>query len=382
MGTRRANGEGTITHRADGRWHGRVAYEDPVTGERKRISVYGKTAKEARTKLAAARKRIEVGQPAHDAKVTVAEWLNTWRTSALEVSDRAATTKALYTSLSRKHLEQGPMSTITLDRLRPNDIETLLVYLRDDQKLAASSRRSVYAVLRQALDTAVRDGLLATNPATRVQRPRVERQEAVHISATDLTALLRATEASRYHRAIVLVAGTGLRRGEACALGWDDLDLTEGLLRVRGTVSRVGGRLVVAAPKTDRSRRTVPLSIELVAMLRAHRTTQNAERLRAGEHWVNTGRVFTTELGTVVDPRNLLRVVESAAKSAGLPDDVGVHTLRHSAAVAWLESGVHIKAVADLLGHSSIAITGDIYGHTTDQTARSAISGLSKALGL
>lgn len=91
--------------------------------------------------------------------------------------------------------------------------------------------------------------------------------------------------------------------------------------------------------------------------------------------------MFTTEFGGPVDPRNLLRTIELTASKAGL-DGVGVHTLRHSAAVAWLEAGVHIKAVADLLGHSSISITGDIYGHTSDATTRAAIDGLSDALGL
>jgi integrase len=95
----------------------------------------------------------------------------------------------------------------------------------------------------------------------------------------------------------------------------------------------------------------------------------------------DTGLVFTTELGGPVDPRNVLRTIEIAAEKARLKD-VGGHTLRHSAAVAWLEAGAHIKAVADLLGHSSIAITGDIYGHTSDATTRAAIEGLSDALGL
>jgi integrase len=91
--------------------------------------------------------------------------------------------------------------------------------------------------------------------------------------------------------------------------------------------------------------------------------------------------VFASEFGTPVDPRNILRTIQNAAQKAGM-SDIGVHTLRHSAAVAWLETGVHIKAVADLLGHSSIAITGDIYGHTSDDTARAAVEGLAGQLGL
>lgn len=172
-----------------------------------------------------------------------------------------------------------------------------------------------------------------------------------------------------------------MRRGEALALRWSDVDLDNGTVTVRGTLGRIGGRLVVSEPKTDRSRRTVPIGAPLVAMLRAQRKQQAAEQLRAANQWENSGLVFTTEFGTPVEPRNILRTVETAAAKAGM-EGVGVHTLRHSAAVAWLEAGVHIKAVADLLGHSSIAVTGDIYGHTSDDTARAAVDGLIGTLGL
>ncbi len=179
----------------------------------------------------------------------------------------------------------------------------------------------------------------------------------------------------------MLIASTGLRKGEALALAWDAVDLDSGVLLVSATISRIGGRLLITEPKTARSRRTVPLNPAVVTMLRRHRTNQTAERLRSANQWQNSGLVFSTELGGPVDPRNLLRVIEVAAKAAKV-DGVGVHTLRHSAAVAWLESGVHIKAVADLLGHSSIAITGDVYGHTSDDAARAAIDSLASRLGL
>jgi integrase len=118
-----------------------------------------------------------------------------------------------------------------------------------------------------------------------------------------------------------------------------------------------------------------------VTALKGWRTQQLQERLAAGDQWTDTGMVFATEFGTMLDPRNLLRTVELAARKAGI-ENVGAHSLRHSAAVAWLEAGVHIKAAADLLGHSSIAITGDIYGHVSDDTARAAVDGLGAALGI
>lgn len=116
-------------------------------------------------------------------------------------------------------------------------------------------------------------------------------------------------------------------------------------------------------------------------MLKRHRKKQVAERLRAGDQWRDTGLVFATEFGGMVDPQQLLRAVKAAAKAVGV-EAVTPHSLRHSAATMWLESGTHIKAVSDLLGHSSISITGDVYGHTSDDTARRAVDGLAQSLGL
>lgn len=377
---KRANGEGNVRQRADGRWEGSVSYVDPATEKRKRAYVYGKTAAEARRELRKVRKRIEDGQPAKDAPDTVASWLKRWRESSLAASDRKATTKSLYAGLSRKHLEATDIGGKRLDRLKPSDVEALIVELRGN-KLADSTVRQVYTVLRQALDVAVRDGLLASNPSAKVKRPGVARQEARYLPAADVARLLDAARGLRYYVAVLVMASTGLRRGEVAGLLWSDVDLDKGELTVRHTLSRVDGALVLTEPKTDRSRRRVPLHAGVVTALKGWRTQQLQERLAAGDQWTDSGVVFATELGTMVDPRNMLRTVELAAAKAGI-ENVGAHTMRHSAAVAWLESGVHIKAAADLLGHSSISITGDLYGHTSDDTARAAVDGLGTALGL
>jgi integrase len=339
--TRRAYSEGTVTRRADGRWMARLAY---------------------------------VGVQQH------------WRRATARHRRGSCTPR-----LCRKHLEPEPFGALALDRLRPSDIEAPILDMRaatkpgmrtdDDTEpepvraMSDSTIRSTYTVLRSALHGAVRDGLLARNPAALVKRPAVEHREARHLDADDVSALLTAAAGSRYHPALTLIAATGLRKGEALALRWDAVDLDAGTLAITATLARIDGELVVSQPKTARSRRIVPLRPGIVWLLKRHRTAQIEERLRAGNQWQDTGLVFTTELGTPVDPRNLLRVVETAAKSAGV-DGIGVHTLRHSAAVAWLEHGVHIKALADLLGHSSISVTGDTYGHTSDGAARSPVDAL------
>lgn len=389
---RRANGEGSVRKRSDGKgWEARLGYTDPETGTRKRVSLYASTAKGVRAKLKETQKRLDVGAPVRDATKGLDTWLATWRVTTLEASDRKDSTKALYSSLSAKHLEPAPFGATTLAKLKPSDIEALVLSMRAKYKedgtraLSDSTIRTTYTVLRAALDGAVRDGLLARNPAAVVKRPGVERTEAKHVDAIDVTALLSAAKESktRYYAPMALIAATGLRKGEALALQWADLDLDrdKGSLNVRGTLSRVGGKLTVTEPKTQRSRRTVPLSPSVVSLLTAHRLTQDAEKEEAANLWRENGLVFATEFGAPVDPRNMLRAVEVAAKRAGLTNVV-VHTLRHSAAVSWLESGTHIKAVADLLGHSSIAITGDVYGHTSDETARSAVLGLTDTLAL
>ena len=139
------------------------------------------------------------------------------------------------------------------------------------------------------------------------------------MDADGVAAVLRAAETSRYYPALVLIAATGLRKGEALALSWDPgiVNLDEGWLKVRKTVGRVGAELVFSEPKTDRSRRTVPLSPAVVGDAAPAPTDQKAERLRAGDQWQETGLVFTTEFGTPVDPRNFLRVIEDGGEGCG-----------------------------------------------------------------
>ncbi len=395
-----ANGEGSIYKRMRGGRHtgyiGAISYTDD-TGQHKRHVVYGKTRADVRGKMKQACERLDKGAVVKDSKRTLADWLAHWRATTLAASDRKESTRELYANLCRRHLEPEPFGAIRLDKLKPSDIEALVLAMRAKTKpgkriennpnpepvraLSDATIRQTYTVLRAGLDGAVRDGLLAKNPAAAVKRPGIARREARHASAVDVNKLLLCADGLRYRNLLVLIAATGLRRGEALALHWSEVDLNAGLLVVRGTLGRVGGKLVITEPKTDRSRRTVPIAPPLVAMLQAHRADQDAERHAAANQWQDHGLVFASEFGTPVDPRNILRTIQIAAHKAGM-SGIGVHTLRHSAAVSWLESGVHIKAVADLLGHSSIAITGDTYGHTSDGIARAAVEGLTDQLGL
>ena len=163
---------------------------------------------------------------------------------------------------------------------------------------------------------------------------------------------------------------------------WDDIDIGNKQLRVRHTLSRVGGQTTISSPKTSKSRRTLPLSDGLVALLEEQRVGQDAERRIAGSQWRGQGLVFTTELGLPMVSRNVLRTILRSAKRVGITRPVGVHSLRHSAATAMIEAGVNLKAVADLLGHADIRMTANTYGHVTDDAARRAMDSLTSAMGL
>ncbi len=374
---RRGNSEGSAPRRRpDGRWQINLRVTDE-SGRASRHTVYGDTAQEARDKAAEIRRRVEGGQPARDRRETVAAFTLHWIDTTLQASERKRNTKVMYAGVARTHILGSSLAGLSLDRVRPSHVEGWVVELRR-KGLAESTIRSAYTILRAVLDTAVRDGALAANPAAAIRRPRVTAKEAPHLTPAQVAELLRAAEGSRYAPLFALLVHTGLRRGEALALQWSDVDLGKGILRVRGTLSRIDGELTITEPKTARSKRFIPISEPAERLLRRVHAAQAEERWLAGSAWRQTGFVFTTEFGEPCDPRNAFRALRAAAVKAGLPQ-AGLHTLRHSAASVMLTRGVPLKVVSDILGHSSIAITGDIYGHVSPDVARQAMDTLGDA---
>lgn len=360
----------------DGIWTASLSYRDAQSESKRRV-VYGKTQAEARSKLRDVRQRLDVGAPVKDAKTTVAAWLADWTAKALLASDRKQATRDLYATVARVHLVPT-LGHLALDRLRPSDVEALVVAKRQEG-LSGSTVRTIYTVLRAALDVAVRDGLVRTNVAAAVKRPVAERREAVYLDAAQAQRLLEALAGERLEPLFRFLLGTGLRRGEALALRWADVELEAAVVRVRGTLGRTSTGLAVGEPKTEKSRRTVTLPRSSVEALRAQRVRQVEDQVRAGRSWSDEGFVFTTEVGTLLEPRNVLRRFQQLAAKAGL-EGAGLHTLRHSAASFLLAAGTHTKVVQEHLGHSSYAITADIYSHVAPAQAREAADRLDAAL--
>jgi integrase len=284
-----------------------------------------------------------------------------------------------YATIARTHIVPT-LGHRRLDQLTPSDIEALILTKRS-AGLSDSTVRAIYTVCRAILETAVRDGHVRRNVAAAVKRPTIGRQDARYLSTAEVGQLLMAAREDRLYPLLVLLLGTGLRRGEALALHWRDVDLSAAVLRVRWTIARVAGELVFTEPKTERSRRFVSLPSPLVDALKRHRAAQAAERLAAVIWQPRAGHedlVFPTHAGTPTDPRNALRAFAAIAERAGLPG-VGLHTLRHTAASALIASGAHVKVVQEMLGHSSYGITADIYSHVNIEQQREAADRLGQA---
>jgi integrase len=370
----------SVYRRGDGRWVGSLDLGRDANGKRRRHVVYGALRREVVAKLEEARSRLAADEPVKDARVTVASFVNDWLKTALPASPRRATTQATYAALARTHLIPEPFGALPLDRLRASNIEALLLAKRDTG-LAEWTVRAIHKVCRQALDTAVRDGLVRRNPAAAVKPPTVQRSDARYLTPGEAGRLLEAAKGDRVYPLLVLLLGSGLRRGEALALHWRDVDLADGHLWVRWSLARVGGKLLFSQPKTEKSRRFVSLPVPVLETLRRHRVAQAAERLATPvwHPWPDhDDLVFSTQFGTPIEPRNAARSFARIAERAGL-DGASLHTLRHSAASALIASGTHIKVVQELLGHSTYAVTADTYAHIAVEQQRQAAERLGEA---
>lgn len=364
---KRANGEGSIHQRRDGRWCASLSI-----GRGKRKHFLGKTREQVAKQLTRALKDRDDGLPPISERQTVGQFLHGWL-EATRPSIRERTW-VRYEQYVRLHAEPA-LGKVALPRLAPQHLQRLYA----DRLAAGSSPTTVHhlhAMLHRALKQAMRWNLVQRNVAELVDPPRVHRFEIAPLSPEQARKLLEAAAGDRLEALYVLALTTGMREGELLGLKWRDVDLAAGAVEVRGSLQRVASGLVVAEPKTKHSQRRIGLTQVAVSALRQHKTHQAEERLRLGGAWQSTDLVFVDEVGSPIDATRFLR--QSFApllKRAGLPK-VRFHDLRHSAATLLLGRGIHPKIVAEMLGHSQIGITLDLYSHVTPTIQRDATAAM------
>jgi integrase len=314
---RRARGEGSLHKRNDGRWAGSF-----ITEEGKRITVYGKSQQEPLEKLRKAQYDYQQGLLATGPRQTLAQYL-----------------ERLYAKKTR-------------------------------EGLSASMVRHIHVILHEALEQAVRKRYLAQNVSNLVgDLPRIKRREAKIITREQAQRLIAAAKGTQLETIVILAITTGMRHGEIIGLHWLDINVDERCLSVRRTVTRLSGvkdrfqgRFEVTSPKTEGGQRTILLADITMQALQEQQVRQEEARLKAGEKWQERGLVFSNTHGSYLNPDALLAQFHRLLEEAGLPR-MRLHDLRHSAATILLGKGTHPKLVQELLGHSSIDITMDIYSH-------------------
>lgn len=380
---KRGNGEGTVTrNEARNRWEGRITVATDATGKLVRRKVTGKTRTEVVRRMRELVDAADQGSTPARRDLTVARFLEEWLTDVLpgsvakgtEMNYRNIVNYYVRPRLGRKHLRT----------LTARDVTTMLRDM-EAEGLSPNTRRLARSVLRRALRWAEAEGMVQRNVAALANGVKLGGEEGKALTAEQARTFLASIAGHRLEAAYTVALSLGLRRGELLALAWEDVDLdgTPPRLTVRLALKRHDEGLVLEEPKTRQSRRTVHLPASAVASLRRHKARQAEERLRAGELWepLPLGRdlLFRTELGTPVDPDNFRNITYRVTADAGI-GRWSPHQLRHSAASLLLAQGVPLKVVSEVLGHSSIRVTADVYGHLIDDAKAEAADAIEAAL--
>jgi integrase len=373
--TRRANGEGTIWRKPDGRWCG-ATYAATNRGGRKRVYVYGKTRVEAREKLTALQRDLDRGVRVPEENWTLGAYLTHWLESVVR-PHRAPKTYQGYELVVRRHI-QPTLGKRRLRSLSVGDVRRLIQTL-EHEGMGTRGVQQAHAVLRNALQSAMRDELVVRNVASLVQVKTPRYEVGRGLSVEQARTLLEGSGSDRLHALYVLAVYLGLRRGELLGLRWADVNLDEEFLEVRHTLQRVNGELRFQPPKTRHSRRTIPLPAPCLEALRTHRVAQKKERLATGLRWVDEDMVFSTTVGTPIEPDNLSRSWYVVRRALGEPAP-RFHDMRHTCVSLLLAEGAPPHVVQQIVGHSAIDVTMNIYAHASLEEKRTALGRLGKRL--
>ncbi|WP_262375506.1 site-specific integrase [Streptomyces sp. sk2.1] len=318
---------------------------------------------------------IKIPVPTRSAKLS--EWLPYWLDNVIKPRWKLSTHDK-YEAHVRLHL--SPMlGAKRLESLSVADVRRFLVRL-ENQTTAATAKDS-HRVLRSALPPACSEELITRNVAKLVEPPRADARELHPWTLDETLDFLAASRKDPLYAAFVPAIAMGLRRGEIVGLRWSDLDLDNRVLHVRQQTQRRRGALYDDDPKS-RPRRVVPLPAFCIAPLRWHRMRQTAVRAKAGEQWQESGYVFTTRTtrtGRQGEPRNVYRSFTRVAESVGLRV-IRLHDARHGTATLLTAAGVAPRVVMEILGHSQISTTMDVYTHVVQDTQREAMSHMDRLL--
>ncbi len=337
--------------------------------------IYGSTRAEVRDRLVVVQRDAQQGIAQTPARLTVDAYLDQWL-DAVKPSLKPRTFES-YSNLLRLHVRPR-IGRIALAKLTPREVQALV----NDRLAAGLSPRTVqyvHSVLRNALGQAEKWSLVGRNVARLVDSPRVRQVEIHPLTPDEARRLLAFVHGTRDEALYAVAIAMGLRQGEVLGLRWSDVDLEGGALTVRHTLQKMRGKTELVEPKTVKSRRTLSMPAPVLTSLRDHRRRQVEERLAIGEDWQDLDFVFASAIGTPQDGSAVRHRFQRTLLKAGLPRQ-RFHDTRHACASFLLAQGVPLRVVQEILGHSRISTTADIYSHVLPTLQKDAADRMGELL--
>lgn len=369
-----------------------VRYEAGYDGSGKRIQKYKggfKRKSDAEEYLAEQLANLNKGTYIEPQKTFLYSYLNDWLEEQKE--RLSPTTYDGYEVNVRLHINPY-IGGIRLQELRPPHIRKLYSQLQKDRvikvdgekkelkALSGTSIQYVHRVLSKALEDAFKDELIHKNPARLVTPPAKNNFEASFLNATQIRDLLDKLQDDEMYIPVFLAALLGLRRGEVLGLQWKDIDFDNKVIHIRNNYTMANGKPILREKtKTDSSRRDIVVTERIIQTLKKHRLQQKIMRARLGEKYFVSDFVCTWKDGQPFNPSHISRAFGQRLDKLGFPK-IRFHDLRHSNASLMIAQGTPMKGASDRLGHSTIQITQDIYGHVERSVQEQIADTIDKAI--
>lgn len=375
MAKTRSNNEGNIRLRPDGRYEVRVTVgHDIMTGKPKRVSKYAGSKEEA-VKLLNQMSYLNDTSPNNFTRITLGNWLDL----CLEVYMKNTIKQSTYLSYEsyvRVHLKPA-LGDVALQDLTPRTLQLYYNYKAEVEGLSPKTIVNLNLFLHRALDFAVGEGYINSNPTSSVNLPRGDRPQIIILNRSEQMQLIQGSYQHRYGVFIRLVLFTGIRLGELLGLRWEDVDVQGRRLYIRRTLNRLNKtkkptnpgepstEIVIQSPKSQNSIRTIPLLPQVLQDLQGWKRVQQNDRLVAGDAYHDSGFLVTSSLGTYVEPRTFKDYYNQILSLSGMRHFT-FHALRHTFASRAMEQGMDAKTLSVILGHASVSFTLDTYAHVLD----------------